>query len=370
VTFSILDLFKVESATSFLAGIIADAQSLGLLVTSWRVGDPTRATFTALARALATKEGALAEFAKSAFLSESSGDWLTILASEVYNVDRGKATYAVSNITVTNTGGGVYPIAARDWVFKNTISGKTYRNVSAMPTLLGGQTITIDVEATEPGSASSSLANEIDALVTTRLGVVVVSSTAAVGVDAQDDEPLREQCRASRGALSPNGPADAYEYVVRNPILTGVTDITRAKSSGDNPNLNVTIYVAGNTGPVAGASVTAAQTAVEKWATPLTITPTVVNASALIVNVTYSAHGDSPLPSTTGPDVQAALLDLFRNYPIGEGAGYNIDPTDITTAIRTAAPKIKMLPAYTPNTLVHVAAGQAPVLGTVTFTEV
>lgn len=370
MTFSISDLFSVETATSFLARGLAEAQSLGLLVTSWRTDDPTRATFSFVARALSTKDGALAELAKSAFLSSAEGDWLEILALEVYNVPKGKATYADSTLTLQNTGGGVYPIAARDWVFKNTVSGKTYRNVSAMPTLLGGQTITIDVEATEAGSASNSLANEIDAIVTTRLGVSVLASTAAVGLDDQDDEPLRQQCRDSRGALSPNGPADAYNYVVKNPTLTGVTGITRATSDGDNALFNVTVFVAGTTGPVAGASVIAAQAACEQWATPLCATPTVVNSAALVVNVTYSAHGDNPLPSTTAPDVSAALLKLFTGYPIATGAGYDIDPTEITATIRATAPKIKLLPAYTPATLTHVAAGQVPVLGSVTFTEV
>lgn len=369
MTYSVLDLFGVRTAASFLAGIIADAQALGLVVTSWRVGDPTRSTFTALARALGTKETALAELAKSAFLTDCSGEWLTILSREVYGIERVEATHATSTVSVTNTGGGVYPIAARSWIFKNTVSGKTYRNVSAGPTLSGGMSTTLALEAVEPGSSSNALANEIDALVTTKLGVVITASTVAVGLDQQDDEPLRDQCRASRGALSPNGPADAYEYVARNPKLTGVLDITRATSDADNPNLIVTVYVAGTTGPVAGASVIAAQAALEQWVTPLCVTPTVVNASAAAIGVTASATSVNGLPVGFTATITAALQALIQDQPIGKTGGYDIDPTTITTAIRNAVPQITGLPAYSPNTPVHILAGQAPVLSSVVITE-
>jgi hypothetical protein len=366
---TVLELFGVRTAASFLAGIIADAQALGLIVTSWRVGDPTRSTFTALARALGTKENALAELAKSAFVTDCSGDWLTILAREVYGIERVEATYATSTISVTNTGGGVYPIAARSWIFKNTVSGKTYRNLVALPTLSGGMSATIDVEAVEPGSSSNALANEIDALVTTKLGVVITASTAAVGLDQQDDEPLREQCRASRGALSPNGPADAYEYVARNPALTGVLDITRATSDADNANLAVTVYIAGTAGPVAGASVIAAQAALEQWATPLCVTPTVINSSAHTINVTADAASVNGLPAGFNATITAALLDLIKALPIGKTGGYDIDPTTLTTTIRNAVPQITGLPVYAPATPIHISVGQAPVLGTVVITE-
>jgi len=369
--YAIADLFKVESAASFLARIVAEAQSLGLLVTSWRTGDPTKTTFTALARMLATKEGALSELAKSAFLSESSGDWLTIVAKEVYGIDRVEATYATSQVTLVNTGGGVYPIAARSWVFKNSVTGKTYRNVSAAPTLTnngGGQPTTLDVEAAEPGTAYNALANEIDTLVTTKLGVVVISSTAAVALDQQGDEPLRIQCRDSRGALSPNGPADAYEFVARNPALTGVHDITRARADGDNPNFAVTVYLAGASGPVAGASVTATQAALEKWATPRCATPTAANAIADTINVTATADSENGLPAGFSATITTALAELFQTLPIAKGAGYDIDPTTITTAIRNSIPQITALPSYTPNTPIHVAAGHVPVLGSVTIT--
>lgn len=370
MSLSVSDLFKAETAASFFSRCLATAESVGLITTTWRIGDPTLTMYTFLARALATKESSLSDLAKSAFLSSASGDWLTILASEVYGVERVESAPATSTLALTNTGGGYYDRAAGSAVFKSTLSGKTYKSVSALSLHGVGATATVDVIADEAGTASSAGPNEIDSIVTTMLGVEITSSTVAVGLDQQEDEPLREQCRASRGALSPNGPADAYEYVARNSELTGVSDITRATADADNTNFTVIVYVASASGPAAGASVSAAQAAIQRWATPLCVTSVAINAAAQTINVAFTAHGDAALPVGSSAAVASALGELFAALPIAKGAGYDIDPTTITTAIRNAVPQIKQLPSYSPSTPVHVAAGFVPVLGTVTMTEV
>src|SRR5690606_21310682 len=112
-----------------------------------------------------------------------------------------------------------------------------------------------DLVADEAGSGSSVGADEIDELVTTFLGVEIASSTAAVGTDEPDPETIREQCRATTGALSPNGPPDAYEFVVRESSLTGVTEITRAKATGDSDTGTGDVIVASASGAVSSGSV-------------------------------------------------------------------------------------------------------------------
>jgi hypothetical protein len=364
--YSVAALITVRTFSAVLNAGLVVAQGLGLDTTSWRTGDPTRSTYYFLADALSNHDGRVAEFIKAGFLSSASGDWLTIVARDLYGVDRVQATFATATVTVKNNGGGFYPIKAGDLTFKSTISGKTYHNVSDEPNLSAGIQLTIAAQADDSGSDSSAGVNEIDSLVTTKLGVDVLSSTAAVGLDQQSDDSLKEQCLATRGALSPNGPPDAYEYVVRNPELTGVQDITRAKSDADNPNLDVTVYVASPSGPVAGASVTAAQAAVELWATPLCITPTVLNAVAAPIVYHFTPLGDG-LPADLLTTVQAALALLVSSLPIGVGAGYDIDPTTLTTAVRNAVPQITGLSYYFPSSPVHIAAGQVPVIGSVTI---
>lgn len=292
MTISTTALFVAITAAQFLESGLAVARVLGLPVTSWRTGDPTKAAFKFLAEALAEREGISVEFVKSGFLHEATGDWKTIVAKQVYGVDRTLATYATSTLVLTNSGGGYYSKAAGEVTVRSSVSGKTYRSTNAIVLNGLGSTASLEVTASEPGTDSNALVDEIDEIVTTMLGVVVTSSTAAVAVDQQSDDELEIQCLATLGALSSNGPPDAYEYVVRNHDLTGEILITRAASTYDSSTGDVTIYIAGVSGAVPGASVTLAQTAVEQWATPLCIKPTVLNSSASSQAVTATVTGD------------------------------------------------------------------------------
>jgi hypothetical protein len=367
---TITELFTVKTAVGFFNQWLDVAASVGLITTTWRVGDPTLTQATALSRMLAAGEQSRMEFAKAGFLADAEGDWLKLRALDVYGVLAGEKLPATSTLFLTNGGGGFYNRLAGSAVFKSTLSGKTYRSTSSF-TLNGfGSTATVSVIAEEAGSDSSAGPNEIDSIVTTMLGVTVTSSTAAVGVDEQSDPSIREQCLATLGALSPDGPADAYEYVARNPALTLAAEVTRAAAFGDSADGAVDVWVATASGVVSGPSVALVQTAIERWATPLCITPTVLSASVVTVNVTASIHGTS-LPGNAAALIAAALAELFAGLAIAKDpAGYDLDPTTITTAIRNAVPQITAMPAYAPASAVHIAQGSVPVLGTVGITVV
>jgi phage-related baseplate assembly protein len=350
------------------------ANALGLVTTSWRTGDPTLAQFDYHAEALENRDARSAELAKAAWLSTATGDWLTVLASEVFGVDRVQATYAAPSVTVQNSGGAFYPIAPGDLTFKDSVTQKTYRNTNGDAEVGGplsaGVFRTYELIADEPGSGSTTGANDIDQLVTTRNGVVIISSTSAIGVDQQADDSLKLQCLASLGALSPNGPADAYEFVARKAELTGVQDVTRARAIGDSTTGFVTLYIAGASGPVAGASVTAVQAAILKWATPLCITPTTQHAGAVTINVTATISGPG-LPFDAETLATNELLRVLSAFQIASSGGDSVDTTLLTKAIRDGiAVPIKTLSMTIPAAPVALTLGQYPVLGTVSITEV
>jgi len=316
---SLLSLIVEETKAEIYARGLALADSLGLTTTSWAPGDPTRSLYHFVAEVLSTLEGNVAGYMKSAFLDYSTGDWLTVMADQVYGVTRVEATYASGSVTLTNAGGGVYTIEVGDIVLRASLSGKTYTNTSG-GTLSGSSTLTLDFAADEAGSDSSAAATEIDELVTSMLGVTCSNASAFVGVDAEEDAALVARCRAKLGTLSATGPRDAYDYVVRDSTLTGVTDITRSRTIADSATGDVTVYVAGASGAVAGASVTAAQAAVEEWAAPLCITPTVTNSVALTIAVTYeiwlySSVGETE--ATIKAAIEDALGTLYAARPIG-----------------------------------------------------
>jgi baseplate J-like protein len=365
VTISVTSLFTAETAEQVLAFGLDIARLVGLPVTSWRSGDPTRSLYKYLATKLALLEGVYSEYIKAGFLSSASGDWLTVLALEVYGVTRTEATYAAGTITLTNSGGGFYAIDPGDLTFKCSATDKTFHNTTS-GTLSAGATVVFSFEADEAGSASSVALDEIDELVTTLLGVTITTSSAAVANDEQDDVALKVQCQSTLGALSPDGPPDAYEYVVRNPELTGVTEITRAATAHDSTAGTVTVYVASPTGTVTSPSVAAAQDAVEIWATPLCITPTVVSVTTVAVNVTATISGDD-IPLDFEDLITTALGAFFSDVPV-DGSGVAV--SRLIKLIHDTIPEITSVTITIPAANVALAIGQAPITGTVSITVV
>ncbi len=367
-------LLVSDTAARWKALGLQIANALGLVTTSWRTGDPTLAQFEFVSEALENRDARGAELAKAAWLSQATGDWLTILASEVFGVDRIQAEYATPSITLQNTGGAFYPIAAGDLTFKDSVTQKTYHNTNGDADVGGplsaGTTRTYELIADESGSGSTVGANAIDELVTTRNGVVIVSSTSAIGLDQQPDDSLKLQCLASLGALSPNGPADAYEFVARKPALTGVQDVARARAVGDAATGFVSLYIAGASGPVSDDSVDAVQAAILTWATPLCITPTALKATPITINIVATISGPG-LPADAETLGTNELLMVLSEFQIADAGGDSVDTTLLTKAIRDGvATPIKTLALSAPASPVALALGQYPVLGTVSITEV
>lgn len=365
-----------QTAEGLLALALELAAAVGLPVSSWRTGDPTRAQFKYQAETLELLDQMQSEHVQAGWLSTAvalaneTGDssWLKVLAWEVYGVEAEEADYSTPTVTVTNSGGGHYEIEANDLTFRSSSTDKTFHNTNAV-TLSAGVTATFDLEADEAGSDSSVGVDEVDELVTTLLGVVVDSSTAGVGQDEQTPEEIEEQCLATTGALSPNGPRDAYEFVARSSTLTGVSDVTRAKTIDDSDTGDVTLVIAGASGPVAGASVTAVTSAIATWATPWTITATVQNASATTQNFSMTVSGDD-IPAGFEDEIETALGALLATVDIGGTLALSEVIAVVRNKLIALGASNVIVVLATPAATITYASTAVPVLGTVSATEV
>jgi hypothetical protein len=387
---SLAQLLTLVTEEQIYAQALSIATTIGLPVTSWSPGDPTRSLFYLESAVLAALEVIAVGYVQSGFLDYaaipnpdgSPNPWLAILAQQVYGVTVPGATFASTPVTLANAGGGIYVIEPGDLQVKNSTTGATYTNTTAA-TITGvgspGATgsVTVVADGPFPGTLGSASAGEIDALVTTFNGLAVTNAAAAVGVDAQDPQTTVSQCRDSLGALSPNGPAAAYTYVALNSALTGTTDITQARTYPDSSTGDVTLYVAGSSGPVSGDDVAAVQAAINEWATPLCITPTVISATAVTIAVTYtiylyqSVNADSTVVEAA---IQTALEDFFTARPIGGDVippattGY-LYQSMVQTAIGAVYPNDTFsVSVSAPSGNTALTNGQVPVLGTVTPT--
>jgi len=375
---SLANLLIQETKAAIYARGLAVATALGLPVTSWVAGDPTRSLYYYLAEVLSTLEVMVAGYVSSGFLDYATADWLTILADQSFNVQRIDATFAGTPVTLTNGGGGIYVIAPGDVVVKSSTNGKTYTNTSGGTLGSSPHTLTLDFTADESGSASTAFAGQIDTLVTGLISVTCSNAAAALGLDAEPDQALRDRCRAKLGTLSPNGPADAYNFIVRDSTRISIPlEITKSRTISDSTTGNVTVYVGGASGAVSGAAVIAAQSAVQQWSSPLCITPTVVNCVSLPVAVTYeiwlyAAVGETDAAITS--KVYNDLLTMFAARPIGgdiiapatTGALYQ---SLISATIRASYPTTAFRVAVTaPAGDTALAINQIAQLGTVTGT--
>lgn len=363
------------------------AEAVGLPVTSWQAGDPTRSLYHLQSEILATLEEVVVGFIGAGFLDYASDttlngttySWIDILAKQQFNVDVPEASFATTSVELTNGGGGLYVIAAGDLTLKSTTSGKTYRNTSGgtLSPWPGGvaafPTLTVSVIAEEAGSESSAAAGEIDDLVTTLLGVTCTNASAAVGTDKWQKSTIIEQCRDKLGSFSPNGPREAYAYVARNSELTGTTVVTRVRVYADSDTGDVTVYLASGSGGVLEPDRALVEQAILTWATPLCITPTVLSATQVLVPITYELWVYKSVNKTSAEiaeEVEAALEGMFAARPIGGDviapAAGKLYHSMIESTIRGLYPQAFRVNLTAPSGDTALTAGQVAAVGTVT----
>ena len=377
MTISLASLILEETRAAIYDYALSIATSLGLPVTSWQVGDPTRSAYHVLSAKLASLEGIVAGYIKSGFLDHATGVWLKVLAEQVYGVTVPPATYAETTIVLTNGSTNLYIIDAGDLTFASSVTGKTYRNTTGGTLAVGpATTLSMTVVADEAGSGSSAGAAEITRMVTTLDLVTCTNATAAVGIDEQAESVTRQQCRDMQDATSPDGARGAYAYFARNPDYGGTSAITRVRTYGDSTTGIVTMYLAGPSGGSTAADVALAQLAIVTWCTPLCITPVVSAASNVTIAVTYSLWLYKSCNKTVAEvrtAVSTALGVLFSTAPIGgdvvaPATTGKIYQSDILATIVKAIPEGFRASVSSPSGDTSLTNGQVAVLGTVTGT--
>jgi hypothetical protein len=373
MTVSITTLWLTQTAAQFYALGLELAATFDLPTTSWRTGDPEKSFYYFLSEMLAEKDDTISRWIKAGFLSSAvqnakdTGDssWLKLLAYEMYGVSVPDAGYATPTITLVNNGGGRYPKGVGEITVKASSIDKTFRNTDAPAALLPGVTVTYALVADEPGSDSSVSVDELDEIVTTMLGVEIVSSTAGYTNDEMTPDEIGELCRDSLGALSPNGPPDAYEFVCKSAELTGSTEVTRASADYESTVGGVFVYVASASGSVSAASVALCLLAIKKWATPLGFTSSVASATPVTIAVTATVQGDD-IPANFASLVAAEVSAYLASVPI-YGVVYR---SALIAAIHRAVPQIDSVALTVPAADVALGVGEVPVPGVSTITEV
>lgn len=366
---SVFVLLVRETADEIFDAALTLAELVGLPVTSWRAGDPTRTQLRAQAAKLAKSDEVVTELAKACFITgpvgeRAEGEWLKLRVADVYGVDPDEASFAAPTVMLDNAGGGLYEVDALSATFSSSVKGATFKNQATFTINPLATGVAVLLVADAAGSAGSVGVDEVDTLVSPTLtGVTIAGSTASAGIDEQSEQGLIDQALATLGALSPNGPADAYEFVARSSGLTGIDGVTRAQSAGDASDGTVTVYVATTTAALSGPSVAAIQTAEDTWAQPLCTDATVVSGTPQTVDVTLTG-----VPAGAQDVTEAALDALFASIDFGG----DVIVDALTSAVRVAcvAAGFTVAGAIVPSVPAvgfTLATGVFPVRGTVTL---
>lgn len=357
---------------------------LGVSTTSWKSGAVVRSMIVATSVVVSALSQLQANIARSGFLQYAVKDWLTLVARYVYGVERIEATFASGEVTLSNSGGGVFAFDPDDLIFSNPATGATYRNTAAVNIAALEPGVVVPVRATVAGSASNANPGDITVMTTVVLGVTCTNVNSLTGADQESDSELRTRCSERLGALSPFGPWDAYAYAVRSATRPDGTNIgvTRMRITKDGYG-NVTTYLAGREGEIPGdpeditTDLGIANDAVQRNAAPLAVNAIVLSADALPIQVNYevwiyNTSGRTRLEITDG--IEAALAAFMRAQPIG-GNIIDTDPgkifvNAIRTAIFTAFPEVFQVEVSEPVADVVLLSSEVPTLGAVIVVDV
>lgn len=296
-------------------------EGTGLPVRTWKRGRPLRVILRVVATAYANFTQTVAEANKAGFRTLAKGGWATLNARYGYNVERIVATFATGELTLYNSGGGLFELEPGELRAINGATGKAYTNTTAV-TLGPGATIAIPIRAVEIGTPSNAAPLEIDELETVLPGVSCSNHAAVVGSDDETDEDLAQRSLDKLGTLSPSGPRGAYAFAVRSATRPdgSPVNINRVRVSPSSSTGTVTIHVASPAGPPNVDDVAYAADSVEALARPDTVTATVLAATPVPVARTLTVWARRT-NGVSGDDiktlVEAALARELAVYPIG-----------------------------------------------------
>lgn len=368
-------LTKPVTSAQVQEAIYTALAQLGTNTTNWKPGAVVRTVIVVVSIAIAALSSFMAAIARGGFLGLADGEWRKIVAKYVYGVDFIEATFATGDVTLTNSGGGVYEVDPGDLTVTNPTTKKSYRNRDAF-TLNALSTLTVPIIAIEIGADSTSDPGQITTLTTPLIGVTCSNATRVVGRDEETGSDLTARALESLGALSPFGPWDAYSYACKSAKRDDDTSlgITRVRLIKDLYG-HIRVVVAGVEGAVADDDVAVADEAVAMNAEPQGITATVESAHAVVIPVTYEAW----MYNTSGKTEEeilathrAGVAAFFKTLPI---AGNVIPPatSGAVYADTIGAAIIATMPGIVFKVIVSggdvaLAETDVPVMGLVTAT--
>lgn len=373
---SLTDILTPAERAEMLTLLLDIAASLNAPTTAWQSGNPNLTLLTTAAQKLADLSLVSVEIAKGGFGDLlPSDEWADLWALSRFNVTRVPATSATGLVNVTNSSLTQYDLLAGQLIIAHATTGKLYRNTGAISILASVGLANVTIAADEPGIASNASPGTITTVVSAQIGVGVTNPLSVIGTDKETTIALVTRARRKLGALSSNGPKDAYNYVATTPELSATsTPITRTRTVANAATGAISVYIATAAGAPSAPDVAVVQAAIDANAEPWGATATAIAATPHVVAITYQAwvSGSQLTSAQIQTTIGAALVAWFATLDLG---GYVIPPDTgavyvdaLEQVIGHATPGILRVVVSLPAADVVLTANEVATLGTVTPT--
>ncbi|MBI2392826.1 MAG: baseplate J/gp47 family protein [Deltaproteobacteria bacterium] len=293
----------------------------GFPVTSWDAASVPRALVEAFSASLSDLSATVANIARGGFLGLAQGDWLTLLAAEIYSVDRRDAVFARGHARLTDSVGGPFTIMPGQ-LWAASKAGLRFNNVTGGTLPLGGK-LDLLWQAESPGAAYNVPSGDLTTLLTPLPGVSIENLSlpslgtwlVRAGVDVESDAALAERCRERWSTLGAGGHAAAYAYHVKR----ASEQVTRERVYEATPKGgHVTVVIASSGGPIADATVVKTVAAyLEDGRRPQCVTVHVIAAKARSIVLAGEVRVQAALRDAAEARIAAEITALQSSLDIG-----------------------------------------------------
>jgi uncharacterized phage protein gp47/JayE len=373
VTFD--ELMVPITRDQFVESMLEVLAALGLPTTAWQELSEIREFIYATANSDAILSDSITPAARAGLLDYAEGQWLALTASQEYGVERIESTIATGDIRLTESDGDPHTFSPGDVRVLNVDTGKTYTNTEG-GTLPANGTLVIAFSADEPGSASDLVDGQVLSLVTSIPGVTPSWYADLLGQDEETDQALRDRCRDSMAAASPNGPRDAYDFFAKSTLRDDGTAIGVTRSKTAEANATVTVYVADADGVIPAPDVAFIQANIDLHVVPTGFTGIVLSAATLGIPIALSLRrtvGASASVASLQVLITAAIASYFSSIPVGGETAqtfHGVFKSTLVQRIRNAGgDNVADVVVTAPASDVSLANNQVPVIsGSVAYT--
>lgn len=269
----------------------------------------------------------------SGYLDTATGDWLTLLAYAFFQETRNDAIFTTGVCRLSLAAGSANQTITAGQLWVQTDTGIRFSNVTG-GLVTPAAPLDVTVKAEFAGAAGNVPTGSITVLGTPLPGMSVnnpifIEGTwiTSFGANIESDRELRIKCAAKWGAQGNGAPESMYIYWARktSPVVKKVK-VFRNYLAGHAWAGGVTVYLAGDAGPVAASVATAVKTELLNRIPPMTRIA-VESAVSLLISVAGPVILSKDAPSTeltnirTRIDGYATILDigelLFKSEIVG-----------------------------------------------------